>query len=58
MPIINLPVRVRYPSAGEGGVSHFRLWRDNLSFFALHSRLCTSGVFDWLLRRAAHGARR
>ncbi len=49
--VINLPVAVRYPSPEEGGVSHFRTWRDNLGFCALHSRLCMTGVVDRVLRR-------
>lgn len=35
-PFINLPVAVRYPM---GGVSHFRMWRDNLRIFLMHARL-------------------
>ncbi|HUO78955.1 MAG TPA: glycosyltransferase [Steroidobacteraceae bacterium] len=34
--IVNVPVTVRYPT---GGVSHFRLWRDNLLISAMHARL-------------------
>ncbi|MDR2787010.1 MAG: glycosyltransferase family 2 protein [Candidatus Accumulibacter sp.] len=36
VPILNLPVAVRYP---PGGISHFRLWRDNLRLSAMHARL-------------------
>lgn len=32
----NLPVRVHYPA---DGISHFRLWRDNLQISAMHARL-------------------
>jgi glycosyltransferase involved in cell wall biosynthesis len=32
----NLPTRVTYP---EGGLSHFRMWRDNLRIGAMHTRL-------------------
>ena len=30
------PTRVRYP---EDGVSHFRVWQDNLLISAMHARL-------------------
>lgn len=32
----NLPTRVIYP---EGGLSHFRMWRDNVRISAMHTRL-------------------
>lgn len=44
-PIVNLPVKVRYLSEEEGGVSHFQLVRDNLRFAWLHTRLCTTAWF-------------
>ncbi|MDR3212886.1 MAG: glycosyltransferase family 2 protein [Azoarcus sp.] len=43
VPVVNLPVAVRYPA---GGISHFRLWRDNLRISAMHARL-----FFGMLRR-------
>ncbi len=36
MGVTNLPTRVRYP---EDGVSHFRVWHDNLLISAMHTRL-------------------
>ena len=36
MKVTNLPTRVRYP---EDGVSHFRVWRDNVLISAMHTRL-------------------
>jgi len=36
---VNLPARVRYLSADEGGVSHFRYLRDNVLLTWMHSRL-------------------
>jgi glycosyltransferase involved in cell wall biosynthesis len=36
---VNLPAPVRYLSAGEGGVSHFNYWRDNLLLTWMHTRL-------------------
>jgi polyprenyl-phospho-N-acetylgalactosaminyl synthase len=38
-PVINLPTRVRYH---EGGVSHFRLWRDNVLISWMHTRMVLS----------------
>jgi len=37
--VINLPTRVRYLSESEGGVSHFRLLRDNVAISLAHARL-------------------
>ena len=42
-PIIDLPTRVLYP---RDGVSHFRLWHDNLLITRMHARL-----FFGMLRR-------
>ncbi|MET0287524.1 MAG: glycosyltransferase family 2 protein [Polyangiales bacterium] len=39
-PVLNLSTRVRYLSAAQGGVSHFRLWRDNLLISWMHTRMC------------------
>jgi glycosyltransferase involved in cell wall biosynthesis len=36
MGVVNVPTRVRYP---EDGVSHFRIWRDNVLITAMHTRL-------------------
>ena len=36
LPVANLPTRVIYP---ENGLSHFRLFRDNLRISAMHARL-------------------
>ncbi|TJZ70691.1 glycosyltransferase family 2 protein [Chitiniphilus eburneus] len=36
VPVINLPVRVRYPL---DGISHYRMWHDNLLLTAMHARL-------------------
>ncbi len=43
LDILNLYTRVRYP---EGGVSHFRLWQDNVLISRMHARL-----FFGMLRR-------
>ena len=36
VPVLNQPTRVTYP---RDGISHFRLWRDNVRISALHARL-------------------
>ena len=46
VPIINLPVPVRYPSKEEGGVSQFRYFRDNTLLTWMHLRL----LFGFLAR--------
>ncbi len=55
VPIVNLPVRVRYLTKDEGGVSHFRPIRDNLRLSWMHCRICTAismqSVFGWLFAR-------
>lgn len=38
-PVINVPTHVRYLRAEDGGVSHFRVVRDNLAISLMHSRL-------------------
>lgn len=51
VPVVNLPVGVRYLSAEEGGRSHFQPLRDNLRISWMHSRLCTLGASRWFLRK-------
>ncbi|MFW6051016.1 MAG: glycosyltransferase family 2 protein [Myxococcota bacterium] len=51
LPIVNLPVGVRYLPAVEGGVSHFQPLLDNLRLAWLHSRLCTVGATRWCMRK-------
>lgn len=43
-PVVNLPTRVRYLTAEEGGVSHFRMFRDNVLISWCHTRLCVLAV--------------
>jgi glycosyltransferase involved in cell wall biosynthesis len=43
---INIPTRVRYLNAAEGGVSHFNYWRDNKLLARMHTRL----FFEFVLR--------
>lgn len=49
----NLPAPVRYFGAGEGGVSHFNYWRDNLLLTWMHARLLVGFLLrlPWLLCR-------
>lgn len=49
VPVLNLPVTVRYPSEAEGGRSHFRPFVDNLQLSWLHTRLCTAASVRWCL---------
>jgi glycosyltransferase involved in cell wall biosynthesis len=48
-PVVNVPTRIRYLSAEEGGVSHFRLFRDNVRIVSRYFGWCAQG----LLRMAA-----
>lgn len=52
-PIVNLPVKLRYLTAAEGGISHFRVFWDNLRFTLLHSKLCTLKSMAWMLPKRA-----
>ncbi|MFY9344564.1 MAG: glycosyltransferase family 2 protein [Planctomycetota bacterium] len=55
VPIVNLPVAIRYLARAEGGVSHFRPFGDNLRLSWMHARICTAmsmrRCFGWLLPR-------
>ncbi len=51
LPIVNLPVPVRYLAEEVGGVSHFRPLRDNLRLSMMHAWLCIGGACGWLGRR-------
>jgi len=46
LPVINVPTKVRYLDEDEGGVSHFRVFRDNVLISWLHFRLSVSRVFS------------
>lgn len=45
VPVVNLPVGVRYLSREEGGVSHFRMVQDNVRITWLHTRLTTAALW-------------
>jgi len=49
VPAVNLPTRVRYLPARAGGVSHFRLFRDNVRISWLHTRLVIKAIMTRLL---------
>ena len=43
-PVVNVPTLVRYLTAAEGGVSHFRMVRDNLLISWAHTKLCSGAL--------------
>ena len=53
VPAVNRPAPVRYFTAAEGGVSHFRYGRDNALLAAMHTRL-VCGFLARLPRLMAH----
>lgn len=49
VPVVNQPTRVTYP---RDGISHFRMWRDNVRISAMHARLflgmlCRAPLLLW-----------
>jgi glycosyltransferase involved in cell wall biosynthesis len=54
-PVLNLPTRVQYLSAEEGGVSHFDLLHDNLRITWLHTRLVLTAAGRALARIGRSG---
>ena len=49
-PVLNLPTSVRYIARSEGGVSHFRMVRDNLLISWMHTRMVLALFFRLLVR--------
>ena len=49
-PVLNLTTRVRYLSQEQGGVSHFRMWRDNVLISWMHTRMVLALLFRIFLR--------
>jgi glycosyltransferase involved in cell wall biosynthesis len=45
LPVVNLPVEIRYFRANEGGVSHFNYARDNLLLIFMFLRLIAGAAF-------------
>lgn len=43
-PVVNLPTRVRYVPRAQGGVSHFRMVRDNALISWMHTRLSLTRI--------------
>jgi glycosyltransferase involved in cell wall biosynthesis len=48
VPVVNLPTKVRYLTAAEGGVSNFRMFEDNVKISWLHTRLVVGAVLRLL----------
>lgn len=55
VPVINVPTKVRYVGRDEGGVSHFRLFKDNALISWMHTRLCVTKIFGSLIGRKYRG---
>lgn len=51
VPVVHVPTHVRYLPAEEGGVSHFRMVRDNLLISWAHTRLCVEKLWRMARRR-------
>ncbi len=49
VPVVNVPTRVRYIPRAEGGVSHFRLVRDNALISWMHTRLMLTRIARWFI---------
>ncbi len=45
LPLIHLPVRVRYLGPAEGGISHFKYLRDNVLLARMHLRILGALLF-------------
>jgi glycosyltransferase involved in cell wall biosynthesis len=57
MRVLNIPTRVRYVSTAEGGVSHFRMGRDNLLISWMHTRMVVGALarLPWQIGRWLRG---
>jgi len=51
LPLVAIETAVRYPLPEEGGISHFRMVRDNIGHTWLHLRLLPQAPFRLLLRK-------
>jgi glycosyltransferase involved in cell wall biosynthesis len=49
-PVLNLSTRVRYISREQGGVSHFRMLRDNVLISWMHTRMVLALILRLLTR--------
>ncbi len=52
--VVNVATRIRYLTAEEGGVSHFRLFRDNAEISWTHARLCAGALLRVATGRRLH----
>ena len=53
VPVLNLTTQVKYLRPEDGGVSHFRMFWDNVAISWMHTRLVFEGIFlfmTWPLR--------
>ena len=50
VPVINVPTSVRYVPREDGGVSHFRMVRDNVVISWMHTRLVCAAFWHGLRR--------
>ncbi len=50
VPVVNVPTKVRYLTADEGGVSNFHVFYDNVRISWMHTRLFTLSLFLFLFR--------
>ncbi len=46
--VVNLPTSVRYLRPEEGGVSHFKMLRDNVQISWCHTKLCLGALVRWM----------
>ena len=53
--VVHVPTRVRYPSAAEGGVSHYRGFRDTVLISLMHASLCALGLWNLSTRPFRRG---
>ena len=51
VPFVHVPTKVRYLSAAEGGVSHWRAFEDNWLIARMHTRLMWRRMTHLVLRR-------
>lgn len=51
VPIVHVPTRVRYLTADEGGVSHWRAFEDNWLIAKMHTRLMWRRMMHLIFRR-------
>jgi hypothetical protein len=51
LQFIHVPTKVRYFTAAEGGVSHWRAFEDNWLISKMHTRLMWRRMMNRFLRR-------